>query len=303
MTLSIVVVFVLLFLALTCFSLSLSLLVSLLDVDLCGPSAPRMILGDAHTTHVVQKNDAAGTWTPVYAPCGNLAVMSISFMLQDHNQAVVWRGPRKNALIQQFLTQVDWTGDTQGLDYLLIDTPPGTSDEHISTVQYLQKANAVKGAIVVTTPEEVALADVRKELSFCSKTNVPVLGVIENMGTFTTPLSSLQFVDSATGQDATSTVLELLQTKCPEVLQNYQASCQLYGNNNNSTERGGGGAEQMAHDYNVPFWGRLPLDPLLLQACEKGQAFCKQEPNAPATKALQDFCNRLTDNLPVDMDE
>jgi Mrp family chromosome partitioning ATPase len=70
-------------------------------------------------------------------------------------------GPRKNGLIQQFLTQVDWTGETDGLDYLIVDTPPGTSDEHISTVQYLQKAgpSTITGAILVTTPEEVSMAD------------------------------------------------------------------------------------------------------------------------------------------------
>jgi Mrp family chromosome partitioning ATPase len=68
-------------------------------------------------------------------------------------------GPRKNGLIQQFLTQVDWTGETEGLDYLIIDTPPGTSDEHISTVQYLQKAQGIDGAILVTTPEEMSMAD------------------------------------------------------------------------------------------------------------------------------------------------
>lgn len=98
--------------------------VGLLDVDLCGPSAPRMVLGDACHDQTIQKS-STGRWLPVYAG-GNLAVMSISFMLSDRNQAVVWRGPRKNALIQQFLTEVDWTGDTEGLDYLIIDTPPGT---------------------------------------------------------------------------------------------------------------------------------------------------------------------------------
>merc|ERR1719354_281065 len=126
---------------------------------------------------------ASGAWTPVYSTTHpNLACMSISFLLQEHDQAVVWRGPRKNGLIQQFLTQVDWTGETDGLDYLIVDTPPGTSDEHISTVQYLEKAGAVSGAVLVTTPEEIAMADVRKELNFCQKTKVKVLGLIENMG-------------------------------------------------------------------------------------------------------------------------
>jgi Mrp family chromosome partitioning ATPase len=125
--------------------------VGLLDVDLCGPSAPRMVLGDAYATAQVHRS-GSGAWTPVYAK-SNLAVMSISFLLEDNAAAVVWRGPRKNALIQQFLTEVDWTGDTDGLDYLIVDTPPGTSDEHISTVQYLQKAGSISGAVVVTTPE------------------------------------------------------------------------------------------------------------------------------------------------------
>jgi len=85
-------------------------------------------------------------------------------------------------LIQQFLTEVDWTGDTDGLDYLIVDTPPGTSDEHISTVQYLQKVNAVAGALLVTTPEEVSMADVRKELTFRHKTKVRDMSRNNNEG-------------------------------------------------------------------------------------------------------------------------
>lgn len=174
--------------------------VGLLDVDLCGPSAPRMILGDQHRMAQVTQS-ASGGWIPVYSPAHpNLACMSISFLLQDHDSAVVWRGevvlgtrqcnrfyfvtildysyldvftyagPRKNGLIQQFLTQVDWTGETEGLDYLIVDTPPGTSDEHISTVQYLQKAgpSVVSGAILVTTPEEVSMADGKCQVGVCT---------------------------------------------------------------------------------------------------------------------------------------
>lgn len=102
--------------------------------------------------------------------------MSIGFMLPSADDAVIWRGPRKNGLIKQFLTDVVWNE----LDYLIIDTPPGTSDEHISIVQYLKSTN-VDGAIVVTTPQEVSMADVRKELNFCKKTGLPVLGIVENM--------------------------------------------------------------------------------------------------------------------------
>ena len=263
--------------------------VGLLDVDLCGPSAPRMVLGDAHSTATIQSR-GDHIWTPVYAR-DNLAVMSIQFLLQDGDQAVVWRGPRKNNLIQQFLTQTDWTGDTNGLDYLIVDTPPGTSDEHISTVQYLQRAEAVAGAVVVTTPEEVSLSDVRKELSFCRKTNLPVLGVIENMSTYVTTLNQLQF--SRNGVDCTSDVLSTLAEKFPEALE-CSVSSQLF-----SPSRGG--AEQMSRDHNVEFWGRLPLDPALLQACEAGQGYAETNPTAPASLAIQQFCDALVKKLPVEM--
>lgn len=265
--------------------------VGLLDVDLCGPSAPRMVLGDSYASKTVHKS-GSGAWTPVYAH-SNLAVMSISFLLQDTNQAVVWRGPRKNALIQQFLTEVDWTGDTDGLDYLIVDTPPGTSDEHISTVQFLQKAGSVAGAIVVTTPEEVSLSDVRKELSFCRKTKVPVLGIVENMGSYETSLDQMKF--SKDGIDCTDSILATLKDKCPEVLQAV-ASSPLFSVSH-------GGAEKMAVDYGVPFWGRLPLDPKLLEACEKGQCFVDAHPTAKSAGILKDFCEKLVSVLPVDMHE
>jgi Mrp family chromosome partitioning ATPase len=122
-------------------------------------------------------------WSPVYAD-DNLAVMSIGFMLQSKKDAVIWRGPKKSGLIKQFLTDVYW-GDG-GLDFLVIDAPPGTSDEHISIAQFLKKSK-VDGAIIVTTPQEVALLDVRKEISFCKKVGIPVLGVVENMAGFVCP--------------------------------------------------------------------------------------------------------------------
>jgi len=133
--------------------------VGLLDVDICGPSIPRMAGVVGQTVHQSQQG-----WEPVYAN-PNLAVMSISFLLEEGDAAVVWRGPRKNGLIKQFLTETDW--GVGGLDYLIIDTPPGTSDEHISIVQSLNDArpmisdgnngnkSGASGAIVVTTPEEV----------------------------------------------------------------------------------------------------------------------------------------------------
>jgi Mrp family chromosome partitioning ATPase len=81
------------------------------------------------------------------------------------------------------LSEVDWGQ----LDFLLVDTPPGTSDEHLSVVQYLKGAGQLTGAVIVTTPQEVSLLDVRKEIDFCRKTGVPLLGLIENMSTFVCP--------------------------------------------------------------------------------------------------------------------
>lgn len=201
------------------------------------------------------------------------------------------KGPRKNGLIQQFLTEVDWTGDTDGLDYLIVDTPPGTSDEHISTVQYLQKAGSVSGAVLVTTPEEISMADVRKELSFCQKTKVPILGLIENMGHYVTTWSNLQF-QSQDGTDCTDDIMRKLQETCPEVLQTIVAS--------NIFPSSGGGPKAMAERYQIPYWGILPMDPKLLECCERGNAYLEEHPGTIAAKALEKFCQQITSKLKVD---
>jgi len=117
-------------------------LVGLLDIDICGPSVPR-IMG-LHGESVRKSNLG---WSPVYVE-DNLAVMSIGFLLPDPDSAVIWRGPKKNGMIKQFLKDVYW----DHLDYLLVDTPPGTSDEHLSITTYLNEAG-VDGAIIVTTPQ------------------------------------------------------------------------------------------------------------------------------------------------------
>lgn len=95
---------------------------------------------------------------------------------------MVWRGPKKTAMIRQFMTDVVW-GE---LDYLLIDTPPGTSDEHISLAEQMRTVNP-DGAVIVTTPQAVATADVRKEINFCKKVGLDIIGVVENMSGFVCP--------------------------------------------------------------------------------------------------------------------
>ncbi|KAK7576239.1 hypothetical protein V9T40_012525 [Parthenolecanium corni] len=152
--------------------------VGLLDIDLCGPSIPYLL--NLEDKSVLQSSEG---WLPVYSDEDNsLGIMSIGFLLKNRNDSVVWRGPKKTATINQFLTDVSW-GD---IDYLIIDTPPGTSDEHITVIEKMRTLNC-DGAVLVTTPQEVALEDVRKELTLCKKTGIPVIGIIENMSGYVCP--------------------------------------------------------------------------------------------------------------------
>uniref|UniRef100_A0A8C5QXX7 NUBP iron-sulfur cluster assembly factor 2, cytosolic n=1 Tax=Leptobrachium leishanense TaxID=445787 RepID=A0A8C5QXX7_9ANUR len=155
--------------------------VGILDVDLCGPSIPRMLNAMNKEVH-----QCDGGWVPVYVDQEKtISLMSIGFLLEKPDDAVVWRGPKKNAMINQFVNDVAW-GE---LDFLIVDTPPGTSDEHISTVNALQPYNPM-GAVLVTTPQAVAVGDVRRELTFCKKVGLPVVGIVENMSGFVCPTCS-----------------------------------------------------------------------------------------------------------------
>ena len=148
--------------------------VGLLDIDLHGPSVPKMLHLE---NYPLQNHD--GAVLPVQFTM-NLKVMSIGFFLPSEGEAVIWRGPRKFSMIQQFLADVEW-GD---LDYLIVDAPPGTGDEPLAIVELL---GHVDGAIVVTTPQAVAISDVRKCVSFCRTVKCPVLGILENMSGLVCP--------------------------------------------------------------------------------------------------------------------
>ncbi|XP_054155237.1 cytosolic Fe-S cluster assembly factor NUBP2-like [Oppia nitens] len=153
--------------------------VGLLDIDLCGPSIPRML--NLEECHVQQTNEG---WLPVSVDgCPLLSVMSIGFLLKGKDSAVIWRGPKKNAMIRQFITDVNWGS----LDYLIVDTPPGTSDEHISVVECLKEYRTPDGAILVTTPQDLSIGDVRREITFCRKANINIIGLIENMSGYVCP--------------------------------------------------------------------------------------------------------------------
>jgi len=154
--------------------------VGILDIDLTGPSIPRMMGVDGTGVH-----QSSSGWVPVYADgqSARLACMSVGFLLKKKEDSVVWRGPKKNAMIRQFLSDVRW----DELDYLIIDTPPGTSDEHISLIEHLSFRHESLYAVLVTTPQVVALTDVMKCLSFARTVSLPILGLIENMSGFVCP--------------------------------------------------------------------------------------------------------------------
>ena len=176
-----------------------------------------------------------GGWAPVVVHdadtskgVGSLHAMSLGFLLPKRGDAVVWRGPKKTAMIRQFLKDVLW----DETDYLLIDTPPGTSDEHISLAETLQRdalPGQVAGAVVVTTPQAVSTADVRKELNFCKKTGIRVLGVVENMSGYVCPHCS----------------------ECTDIF-------------------GSGGGKAMAEEFQVPFLGSVPMDAQFISLIEEG---------------------------------
>ncbi|KAK5137745.1 cytosolic Fe-S cluster assembly factor cfd1 [Meristemomyces frigidus] len=228
--------------------------VGVLDVDLTGPSIPRFF-----GVENAKVRQAPGGWIPVpvhdaqeretaqdeaghangngevaesvasSSARGSLRCMSLGFLLANRGDAVVWRGPKKTAMVRQFLSDVIWGP----LDYLLIDTPPGTSDEHISLVETLIKEATREqqaGAVIVTTPQAISISDVKKEINFCRKTGVRILGVIENMAGFVCPNCS----------------------ECTNVFSK-------------------GGGEVMATEFSVPFLGSVPIDPMFIRLIEEGK--------------------------------
>lgn len=123
-------------------------------------------------------------WAPVKVREDlNLYLMSMAFLTNNKDSAVIWRGPKKHAMIERFISGVNWGQ----LDHLIIDTPPGTSDEHISLVELLRKGDIPVRVVLVTTPQIVACNDVRREIGFCKTSGVEISGLIENMSGFTCP--------------------------------------------------------------------------------------------------------------------
>lgn len=193
--------------------------VGLMDIDIHGPSVPKLLCMEGQ--QILQSE--SGLIAPLISD-HSLKVMSIGFVFENKDAAVIWRGPMKYTAIKQFIKDVEW-GE---LDYLIVDSPPGTGDEPLSIVQMIKNAD---GAVIVTTPQELAIADVRRSVDFCRKLSLPVLGVIENMSGFVCP-------------------------KCGETTNIFSS----------------GGGEKMADDMQVPFIGRIPLDPGIVASCDRGSS-------------------------------
>ena len=148
--------------------------VGLMDCDLHGPSIPKILGIEDKRPEPTQNSIRPVVVSP------KLKVMSMGFLLEDKDSPVIWRGPLKMAAIKQFIGDFDWGN----LDFLIVDLPPGTGDEPLSIAQLIPKAD---GAVIVTTPQDVALVSVRKSINFVKKMNIPVIGIIENMSGFKCP--------------------------------------------------------------------------------------------------------------------
>jgi len=207
--------------------------VGLLDVDLHGPSIPKILGLNGRRL----ESAVAGGTAPIKVS-DNLSVVSADMLLNGATDPVIWRGPMKYNVIRQFLKDVEWGR----LDYLVIDSPPGTGDEPLAMVQMVGTGAL---AVVVTTPQDVAVADVRRSVSFCKTLNLRVAGIVENMSGLVCP-------------------------HCGRHVDLFKA----------------GGGEKLAIEMNVPFLGRIPLDPQVVTSGDNGTPFIQSFPNSHAAKAF-----------------
>ncbi|HPB18551.1 MAG TPA: Mrp/NBP35 family ATP-binding protein [Candidatus Cloacimonas sp.] len=150
--------------------------VGLLDVDIHGPSIAKLTNIEGRNIPI---DPETGKPTPIPV-LSNLYVLTLASILDSESSAVIWRGPMKLALIRQFFSDFEW----KELDYLIVDCPPGTGDEPLTVIQTLEK---VDGIVIVTTPQDLAILDVKKTVDFADKLSVPILGVVENMKFFRCP--------------------------------------------------------------------------------------------------------------------
>ena len=206
--------------------------VGLIDVDIHGPSIPKMLGLEGAKLRGTEE----GMLPVDYSD--SLKVMSIGFILRDQKDAIIWRAPLKHSLIRQFLRDVRW----EGLDYLIVDSPPGTGDEPLSVVQLLENAD---GAVIVTTPQDVALTDVKKAITFCRQVNLPIIGVVENMSGFVCPY-------------------------CGKTADIFKS----------------GGGEKLASEMGVPFLGRIPIEPKIVESGDSGKPYLQYYRDSETSRAF-----------------
>ena len=247
--------------------------VGLMDIDITGPNVPKM-LGLENADLNVEE----GQIHPAVGPHG-LKVISMAFLLEDPDKPVIWRGPIKLGAIQQFIGDVAW-GE---LDALVIDFPPGTSDEPLTVSQNLP---GIDGVVIVTTPQEVALLDSRKSINFAKTISVPVLGVVENMSGYTvrgksepnSPVSVMgpsgAHIDTESDDDGNwSVILDVFKS---------------------------GGGKDAAEELGVPFLGALPFDPGIVRGGDDGVHRIVAEPDGDSARAFDSVVQRITEELERD---
>ncbi len=211
----------------------------LLDVDIHGPSVPTL-LGLQGCRFEFEGNEIL----PVTVS-DTLKVVSIGFLLDKKTDAVIWRGPRKFHMIKQFLTDVNWGS----LDYLVVDSPPGTGDEPMAVAQL---AGAPSGAVIVTTPQDVAIHDVRRCVTFCHTLSIPVLGIVENMSGLVCP-------------------------HCGETIDLFKS----------------GGGEALAEEMNVPFLGKIPIEPEIVRVGDNGLSYGEHKTDHPAANHFKPIAQQI----------
>ncbi len=211
----------------------------ILDIDLHGPSIPKLFGLTGRQLEMVGEQIAPIEYTTT------LKAISIGFMLQNENDSIIWRGPKKNSMIRQFLKDVSWGN----LDYLIIDSPPGTGDEQLSIIQ---TANDLDGAVIVTTPQDMSLIDVRKSINFCRQLNLPIIGIIENMSGLVCP-------------------------KCNERIEVFKSD----------------GGRKLAEEENIPFLGKISLDPSTANNCDNGKLTVNFPESLNGNEMMEVFKNIL----------
>ncbi len=213
--------------------------VGILDADIHGPNVPKML----KLEDVRLEADENGIYPAEVPP--RIKVMSMAFLSQDKDTPIVWRGPMKMGALRQFIEDVYW-GD---LDYLVVDLPPGTGDEPLTIAQLISNAD---GSVIVTTPQDVALLDSRKSVSFSNALELPVLGIVENMAGFVCP-------------------------HCNETVNLFKI----------------GGGEKAANELGVPFLGRVPIDPNVVDAGDNGMPLIADDGSSPASKAFEGIIDKI----------